>query len=280
RDVLERAVELDPNLAWAHHQLAFVYGDLGETERAAEAAARAAELNPSYTKAETNLSLDRYSAARYDELLGEHGARPEVTEGTLAHYSLGLAFRQRGLYDEALREFRLALERGEDAYLVQQAEAELFLLRGEGAEAAERYARLLEQEPASPKLWNEQGVAAHQQGDPAEAERCYRRALELDPTYALAWNNLGVIQHHRGDAAAERSFREALDRGRAPGDVWRNLGLMLARDGKPRQAAEAYRQALELEPDSASAWTGLGAVLVEAGHPEEARSALVRAVDL
>ena len=39
------------------------------------------ELNPSLSRAETNLSLDRYSEARYDELIGNRTApRTEVAQ--------------------------------------------------------------------------------------------------------------------------------------------------------------------------------------------------------
>src|SRR5690606_2592169 len=48
---------------------------------------RAAELNPSIARAEKNLSLDRFSAARYDELVGDRAPRPEVVDGALAHYN-------------------------------------------------------------------------------------------------------------------------------------------------------------------------------------------------
>lgn len=280
RIALERAVAADPSLAEAHHLLAFIYGDLGDSTLAAQAAARAAELNPSYEKAEANLSLDRYNTARYDELIGDRGIQPEAAVGMLAHYNLGLTFRQKGLYDEAWREFTLALDRGEDQLLVGQARAELQLLRGAAVEAEEILRSLLEVEPGSPKLWNERGVAAHQRGLPAEAERYYRKSLELDPTYALARNNLAVLQHHLGDSEAESSFRLALEGGRGLGDIWRNLGLLLGRQGRRGDAVSAYRRALELEPDSAVAWTGMGAVLLEGGRLAEARAAFVRAVDL
>ena len=50
--------------------------------------------------------------ARYEELIGEHlQQRPSVLEGgALAHYNLGLAFRQKALYDEALRELAVGAE--------------------------------------------------------------------------------------------------------------------------------------------------------------------------
>lgn len=280
RNALERAVEIDPELAEAHHLLAFVYGDLGDDALAVRAASRASELNPSYEKAEANLSLDRYSSARYDELIGARGAQPAPAEGMLAHYNLGLTFRQKGLYEEAWREFALALERGEDALLVGQARAELQLLRGAAAEAESLLAELLELEPESPKLWNERGVAAHQRGDLGVAEEYYGRALRLDPTYVLARNNLGVLQHHLGDAASESTFRLALGGGRGLVEIWRNLGLLLARQGRRAEAVTSYRRALEVDPGSAAAWTGLGAVLLDGGRLPEARAAFVRAVDL
>lgn len=278
---LELAVALDDTLAEGHHLLSFVFGELGDNEKAARAAERAAALNPGYLRAEPNLSLDQYSIARYEELVGQRSQRPRVAEGSaLTHYNLGLAFRQKALYDEALREFELATERGEDAFLVLQARAEMVLLRGGGEEATELYNRLIEQEPASPKLWNELGVAEHQAGGLEQAEHAYLRALELDPIYALAWNNLGIARHHRGqDGEAEDAFRSALREGRALAGVWRNLGLMLERTARVQEGEIAYRQALDADPGSAAAWTGLGMMLLTQGRAEDARVALSRAIE-
>ena len=280
RGALEAAVEIDNQLAEAYHLLAFVYGELGDQRQAETASARATHLNPTLSKAEANLSLDSYSAARYEELVGDRN-RPDVAGGgILAHYNLGLAFRQKALYDEALREFRLATERGEDPQLVQQAEAEMLLLRGESRASRDLYEELIKLEANSPKLWNELGVSRHQEGNLEEAERAYRRALDLDPDYALAWNNLAVVRHHRGDAhEAESAFRAALAHGRALADVLRNLGLMLAQSNRPEHAIDVYRRAIEADPDLALAHAGLGVALMEVGRAGEAKSALLRAVD-
>jgi cellulose synthase operon protein C len=284
REPLERAIALDPGMADAYNLLAFVLGDLGDNERAGGMSARAAELNPSYAKAEAGLSLDSYSTARYQELIGSRGSdgeSPTVAEGgELAHYNLGLAFRQKALYDEALREFRLATERGEDTFLVHQAQAEMLLLRGSSDEALQLYQGLIEQESASPKLWNELGVARHQTGELAEAEQAYRRALEIDPGYALAWNNLGVVRHHRGVPDGETALQRAVQEGRALADVWRNLALILHRAGRREESEAAYEQALSADPSSAQACTGLGILLMELGRAEDARAQLLRAVEI
>jgi cellulose synthase operon protein C len=132
RNELRRAVELRPDFADAHHLLAFTLGDLGEDEAAAEAARRARELNPNLAKAERNLSLDRYNPARFGELVGERASRPApVQDQFLAHYHLAVAYRQKGFYEEALRELEQALSRGGGPGLVRQAMAEIRLIRGE-----------------------------------------------------------------------------------------------------------------------------------------------------
>ena len=201
---LERAVALNPDNANAHYLMAFVLGDLGRHQDARAASKRAIQLNPPLARAQTNLSLERYNAERQSQERRQRLApEPQVVEGNeLAHYNLGLAFRQKGYYNEALREYRLALERGEDRRLTLQAMAEVHLLKHDFAAALELYDTLLREVPDSPKLWNERGVVLHQAGRTDEALASYRQAVEVDAKYALAWNNLGVVQSHQTDADA------------------------------------------------------------------------------
>src|SRR5262249_52132732 len=135
----------------------------------------------------------------------------EVSPGELAHHNLGLAFRAKGYYNEALREYRLALEKNEDRELVMQAMAEVYLLKRDAPAAVQLYERLVTEQSKSPKLWNEHGIALHQSGRASDAVESYRRAVNADPHYALALNNLGVALHHTGDASGARdAFERAL----------------------------------------------------------------------
>src|SRR3989338_2907839 len=105
-EALTRATELNPDHADAHYLLAFVLGDLGRHEQARAASKRAIQLNPNFARAQTNLSLEKCLAAAVDR--AEASPVPEVAPGgALAHYNLGLAFRQKGYYLEALREDRV-----------------------------------------------------------------------------------------------------------------------------------------------------------------------------
>src|SRR5213075_802330 len=167
-----------------------------------------------------------------------------------------LAFRQKGYYTEALREYRLAIERGEDRQLVRQAMAEVHLLKRDFTDALEIYESLIHEIPDSPKLWNERGVVLHQAGKTADALASYR--------YALAWNNVGVVLAHQSDTEdAIEGFRKALQLSPQFVGARLNLALLLTHLRRFQLALEAYRQVLADQPTSAAAWNGVGLVLVE-----------------
>jgi tetratricopeptide (TPR) repeat protein len=277
-EALTRATELTPDHADAHYLLAFVLGDLGRHEEARAASKRAIQLNPNFARAQTNLSLEKSPAPFADR---PEAPVPEVAPGVaLAHFNLGLAFRQKGYYIEALREYRTALDAGEDRRLVLQAIAEVHLLRRDYPVALELYERLLEETPDSPKLWNERGVVLHQLGRLPEALESYGHAVEHAPGYALALNNLAVAHAVQGryDEAVDR-LREALSSQPFLVIPGINLGLLLFRSAKVQLSLQAFRKVLELDPACAPAWNGLGLILNELGRVADGRNAFARAVE-
>jgi tetratricopeptide (TPR) repeat protein len=255
---------------------------MGRHQEARAASKRAIQLNPPLARAQTNLSLERYAAERKTlEARQREHPEPQVVEGgELAHYNLGLAFRQKGYYVEALREYRLALDRGEDRRLVLQAMAEVHLLRRDFAAALDLYEQLIHETPDSPKLWNERGVVLHQSGRAADAQVSYRQAIEVDARYALAWNNLGVVLAHQGETdAAVEALRTALQLRAGFAEARLNLALLLFHHRRFQLALEAYRQVLAEYPNNAAAWNGVGIVLAELKRFPDARNAFVRAVE-
>src|SRR5262249_23634607 len=117
---LKRAIELNPENHDALYLMGFVLGDMGRHEQAREVTRRAIKLNPTLSKAQANLSLEQQRPQSYEEAVAARaergGASREMhiaADGQLARYNLGLAFRQKGYYSEALREYQRALENGE-----------------------------------------------------------------------------------------------------------------------------------------------------------------------
>ncbi len=280
-EALQGAISRNPDYAEAHYLLAFVYGDMGRHEDARDATRRAIALNPALARAQANLSLDRLWSDGERVAVPRRDSRSVPAErDPLAHYQLGLAFRQKGYYAEALREYRMALDAGEDRRLALQAMAEVHLLRRDHSTALELYDELIRSYPKEPKLRNEQGVCLHQAGRRDAAAKAYEDALALDSAYAMAWNNLGVL---RSSAAAPepaiQAFRTALDRQPTLHAARLNLALLHYQRRQLQSALEGFRAVLAADNTNASGWNGVGLVLMELRRLADARNAFARAVE-
>ncbi|MBY0492550.1 MAG: tetratricopeptide repeat protein [Gemmatimonadaceae bacterium] len=273
-EAVEALLVEQPALADAHRLRGFVLGDMGHHDEALAAARQAAALNPALDTLDGDLAL-----------AADH-AGPSVaavmaveSEATLAHYGLGLAFRQRGYFREARREFDRAAAQGEDARLVSHALAELDLIDGDAASARARYRALLDQEETA-RWWNEHGVACHQAGDLAAAAESYRRALFVDARDALAYNNLGVALADTGDAVAAReAFTRAAELEPALVLARLNLARALAQGGEVLAALSLLKELVMFRPREADAWHTMGVILVQRQRPADAREAFLKAIE-
>lgn len=279
-DALDALLEIEPNAAEAHLLRGFVLGDMGHHEAGLAAARHAATINPALQTAQSDLSLDAVGIAAASAAASASGVLGIEPGGGLARYSLGLAFRQRGYFDEGRREFERALEQGEDARLVRHAIAELDLIAGQHEAARDGYEALLAENDGLARHWNEYGVALHQAGMLEPAADSYRRALRIDPRYALAYNNLGVALSDGGEASAAKEAlgRAAeLDSSLVPARL--NLARWHAGHRDPLAALGILRELVAFHPGNADAWHEMGLVLGDLHRPSDARDAFVRAIE-
>ena len=279
---LERAIALNPQNHEALYLFGFVLGDAGHHEEAREVMRRAVSLNPALSRTHANLALaapsrEQYAKSKRDSSRGlQMDPSPDAQ---LTHYNLGVAYRQKGYLTEALAEYRLALQRGEDRDLTQQAMAEIHLLLRDTHEAVALYDELLQRQPKNPKFWNERGVALHQAGRYVDAQESYRAAVEAESGYALALNNLGVALYHAGQPEpAFELFRLALEVNASFVKARLNQALLLYKGKRMQLALEAYRKVLSIFPEQPVAWNGVGLVLAELQKFDDARNAFARAI--
>jgi tetratricopeptide (TPR) repeat protein len=282
---LDNLLLINDEVADAHLLRGFVLGDMGRHESGMEAARRATALNPAIASAQANLSLEKVLSSGAHPAVdpgvpptGEPAVCPAANEP--AHYNLGLAFRQRGYFAEARREFMRAVEKGEEPRGVKHAVAELDLIAGNSESAATAYAELFSQYGETARWRNEHGVAMHQTGALQEAAESYRRALRCDPRYALAYANLGVALADMNEAAAAR---EALQQAAAidPTLVQARLNLarlhLLQRD--PLAALSLLRELSTFHASHADVWYEMGQALVALHRPLDAQQAYSSAVE-
>ena len=145
--------------------------------------------------------------------------------------------------------------------------------RGQLADAADVYRRMMEVEPQHPELLHYAGVLAHQSGRSEVGIQMIQRSLELAPDRAECYNNLGIIYKAKGrfDEALDAYQRAvALDPGHA--QAYNNIGVLLKTQQQIPEAEAAYRTAIHLNPEYAAAYHNLGILL---GNTNRLREAVV-----
>jgi TolB-like protein/Tfp pilus assembly protein PilF len=122
----ERAIQLNPNYAMAHHWLSWgPLTALGRFDRAIAEGKRAVELDPLSLINNADLGGNVYlNSRRYDEAIAQLRKTIEIDPRFyIAHYYLGQAFQLKGQLTEAIAEYQKAVELNDDpealAYLGQ-----------------------------------------------------------------------------------------------------------------------------------------------------------------
>ncbi|HEV2232332.1 MAG TPA: FG-GAP-like repeat-containing protein [Terriglobia bacterium] len=194
-------------------------------------------------------------------------------------FTYGAAFSQAGYFDQAIREFTLALETDPDYAEAHYNLGTLYLKQGKPDEARRHLQRALELRPEYPDALNNLGLLAAQAGETPEAIRYFQEAIGQQPDYALAFFNLGNIYRR------EQRFsdaKQALDRAvtLAPDDPEVNygVGMLYAQTNDADRALKYWQRALQLRPDYPEALNNLGVLFLRQGRTAEAQEEFQKAM--
>jgi protein O-mannosyl-transferase len=106
-----------------------------------------------------------------------------------------------------------------------------------------------------------------------DAETLYRATIQKNRGCWMAHYNLGILLAKEGKPEeAEAQYRQALEIHPRHAKAHINLGTLLARTGRADQAIAHYEKALAINPGSAEAHYDVGIVLAETGRRDEARA--------
>lgn len=287
-----------------HRHLSLAYYKLGHFDKAAAEFKRASAWHPDRILGSGGVENDSESAeqtvARCRARLIEHPDDPALRK------TIGEALFQMGCLEEAIEEYRAALELDPDDLESQcrlgtvyyaddqglpaticfsraveknpgYAPAHLglgliHLLRGSVDAAIQKFQWAITIDPTSAEAYNFLGNALRQKGQLEEACAAYRQAIALQPTYAQAHNNLGLVTLELGrPEEATASFREALAIFPDYVPALCNLGKAQLAMGQAGEARTAWRQALAINPDNPIAQALLGEAAAGDDEPGEGR---------
>jgi Flp pilus assembly protein TadD/mono/diheme cytochrome c family protein len=176
----------------------------------------------------------------------------------LAHYNLGAVEQLRGHLDQAVLEYRHALQQEPPNPGARNSLASALLLQDQTSAAIDELRRVLKSDPsylnARYNLAHALAIAGDLDGSALE----YATFLKARPNDADAQAGLGSVYfllHRFPDALP--CFEKAAQLDPRNADVQANFGTVLAISGDLRGAVAAYRNALKIKPDHQAARANL-----------------------
>ncbi|HEV3041248.1 MAG TPA: protein kinase [Candidatus Angelobacter sp.] len=183
-----------------------------------------------------------------------------------------------------------------DSLRVRLTSGLLHLIDGDYPTALEDYQRVEEIEPRNVEALLGSGFAYETQGKFDRAIADYRRAISIDPKNYKPHEYLGALYYNRGNYAqseeefqkdielapdridaygsligiyttafkyedAEKVYKSLLQRQKQGEDtalMLNNIGVMLAYQGKQKEARDYYQRAVQKDPNRAKYWLNLG----------------------
>ncbi len=211
-----RALDEDPRSGVAYAALSDVYGNQGIQARAIRTARRAVELNPNDAFAHHRLGRPLHERGDFVEGLRHLNAASWLSRSR-SHYHAwaGHVWLDLGEYRNARRRYEVALELEPEEWQALEGMAWLHLLQGRPDSALARAERLETSHPGQPGPLASAGMIALFARDHPRAERILHDVVELAPdapvharSTTLARTMLGFLRQNAGDAAAADTLLE------------------------------------------------------------------------
>lgn len=204
----ERAVAADPRHAKSHNNLALALVELGRLDEAASHFRTSLELAPKaeiwsdYGFTLARLGKPQDALAAYAKALALDPACPS------AHLNLAVAAIQSGNLSEAEAHYRQALP-GRPTAETHNGLGYVLVRQNRLDEAVAEFRAAIEIDPAYAPAYNNLADGLAQQGKLAEAEQAYEKSLAVKPS-ASVYSALGGVQRRLGKTAeADAQFAKA-----------------------------------------------------------------------
>ncbi len=176
-----RALEFDPNNPEVISKLGRVLRTVGRSDEALPHFRRYYEMVPGDFAGIAHLGSCLSDLGRFDE--AEPLLRRALTgmDDALGRYNLGLLLARTNRLDEAIAEYRLALQRDANHTNARINLAAALAQRGDLPGAARELTQVLQHDPENALAHTNLGLVLARQGQPARAAAAFEAALRIEP---------------------------------------------------------------------------------------------------
>ncbi len=279
-----KTLELWPDCGAAFGNLGKALNMQGRVAEAAQAFARATELEPRRLEAWLSLAALRMhlgdtsgAEACYRAVIAQDPASYQAQDG------MGLVCQAQGKFTEALGWHEKALISNRLFTDAHFHIGDAYYARGNLQKAMENYREALKINPNLAEVYNRIGSLLGESGNLEEAEAEFERALQLQPNLAVAHFNLANLLNTEGAYDRARThYEKTLELLPRFVGAYNALGDLLQDQGKVDEAREYYRRAMQLpngdamKIKQATAWP---IILESKEHINKIRKEFTEAVD-
>lgn len=194
------------------------------------------------------------------------------------HNSRGIDLAERGWLEEAIKEFKSAIQSAPNSAQGYDNLGTVYADKGELLNALSSYTKALALEPDNPFALHNLGCFLSNHGNRLAA-KCFKNAFKIEPDLYEARFNLGLcLAAEEKHEQAISQFENALTLNDQDQEVRFHLALSLIALGKNTLAIKELLKVVKSEKKQDQAWFYLGTCYQEQGFLEEAASALANAI--
>ena len=268
----DKAIEIDPQYAFAYNNKGVALSNLGRNEEAIASYDKAIELDPQNAEAYNNKGI----------ILSNLGKREEAIEcfdkalyidpqNTLAYYNKGNTLSALGKREEAIECFDKAIEIHPQNTLAYLSKGNALANIGRNEEAIECYDDVIRMNSQCADVYYNKGVALSNLGRNEEAIANYDKAIGINRQYVEAYNNKGMTLYDLGRYQdAINCYDKAIMINSQYVTAHYNKGTALSDLGRKEEAIECFNKAIEIDPQDAGSYVYKGTILSDLGRKEEA----------
>jgi len=242
------------------NNLGNVYLDIGDLEMAQLALERAVEINPDLAETRTNLGNVYLRLGQTDQAIRQYKAALAInSEQATTHNNLGNAYMKRQWYADAILEYHNAIELDPN-FIDGYKNLALAYCRQEAfGQAISQLKQALAIKPEDAGLYYSLGQVYYEMGDYTRSVACHKRALQIKPDMAEAYvgiaqcyGEIGMvdeqIEAYKKALATKPDFIQALA----------DLGNVYFSSGRYDKAIKLYDKAIQLGGDNGALYYNLG----------------------
>lgn len=215
---------------------------------------------PANPRAYNNLATLYYDRGEYEKAMQIYKQvltiRPGYPE---AHNGLAMVYDVQGEYEEALKEYKKSLEYKPDFIEAHINLGNLYSANGKYGEAMREYARSIEIDPGYDGTYYNLGVMYFKKKDYDRAVEAYRKALEMNPGNEAAKKNLaGILDYEKKYIGGVAEYKKLIKKDPDNAEAHYNLGLLYKDMQELEKALDEFKKAAEIKPGYTDAHNSLG----------------------